>query len=206
MQPTSLSSFMGPETGGKPVESVLITLFQIKSFNAKTLTKSLIKWLDTDGQALLPKDGGYRVLTDMGASAHQKVTWMFKHMAMATGIVALLIFLAIGLREALIVLVVIPCTLAIMPIVYWLTGETLNRMTLAAMIFAIGILVDDAIVVIENVGRRFDVKIPPGMTVDQLTGEAVGEVALPTILATFAVVAALLPLAFISGMVGQYVP
>ena len=121
-------------------------------------------------------------------------------MLLAAVSVTLLIALALGWRESIVVGVAVPVTLALTILVTYVYGYTLNRVTLFALIFSIGILVDDAIVVVENIHRHFKMSgVDPKIAV-----EAVDEVGNPTILATFAVIAALLPMAFVSGLMGPY--
>src|SRR5678809_1459527 len=117
--------------------------------------------------------------------------------------VSALIWLILGRRESLVVLTAIPVTLALTLFVFYLYGYTLNRITLFALIFSIGILVDDAIVVVENISRQARQAAAPG-GLDALALRAVDEVGNPTILATFTVIAAILPMAFVGGLMGPY--
>ena len=135
-----------------------------------------------------------------GETAKEKSDELLKHMFFAALSVTILIALALGWREAIVVAVAVPVTLALTILVTYLVGYTLNRVTLFALIFSIGILVDDAIVVVENIHRHFKMsKVDPEVAV-----LAVDEVGNPTILATFAVIAALLPMAVVSGLMGPY--
>jgi multidrug efflux pump subunit AcrB len=118
--------------------------------------------------------------------------------------VSLLILLTLGWRESLIVGIAIPCTLGLTLLVFYLHGYTLNRITLFALIFSIGILVDDAIVVVENIVRHFHLAHNKGRPWSAIAVEAVNEVGNPTILATFAVISAVLPMAFVGGLMGPY--
>ena len=118
--------------------------------------------------------------------------------------VAVLIWLALGWRESGIVGIAIPATLSLTLLVFYLEGFTLNRITLFALIFSIGILVDDAIVVVENIVRHFHLPQNKGREWSSIAIEAVAEVGNPTILATFAVIAAVLPMAFVGGLMGPY--
>jgi len=112
--------------------------------------------------------------------------------------------LALGWRESGVVLLAIPVTLALTLAIFYLYGYTLNRVTLFALIFSIGILVDDAIVVVENIVRHFRLPENRGRSLADVAVEAVDEVGNPTILATFAVIAAILPMAFVRGLMGPY--
>jgi multidrug efflux pump subunit AcrB len=118
--------------------------------------------------------------------------------------VTLLIALALGWRESGVVLLAVPVTLALTLAIFYLYGYTLNRVTLFALIFSIGILVDDAIVVVENMVRHFRLPASRGRSLAQVAVEAVDEVGNPTILATFTVIAAILPMAFVGGLMGPY--
>ena len=116
----------------------------------------------------------------------------------------LLIALALGWRESGVVLLAVPVTLALTLAIFYLYGYTLNRVTLFALIFSIGILVDDAIVVVENIVRHFRLPGSRGRSLAEVAVEAVDEVGNPTILATFAVIGAILPMAFVRGLMGPY--
>src|SRR5258708_31967238 len=118
--------------------------------------------------------------------------------------VSVLIAIALGLRESLILFTAIPVTLALTLTVFYLYGYTLNRITLFALIFSIGILVDDAIVVVENIVRHWRMPDNQARPPFEVAVEAVDEVGNPTILATLAVVAAILPMAFVGGLGGPY--
>ena len=125
-------------------------------------------------------------------------------MLIAIASVSVLIMLALGIRESGIVAIAIPVTLALTLAVFYFYGYTLNRITLFALIFSIGILVDDAIVVVENMTRHYGLPENKGRPLVEVAVEAVDEVGNPTILATFAVIAAILPMAFVSGLMGPY--
>src|SRR5690606_28608943 len=126
------------------------------------------------------------------------------HMLLAVVSVSLLIWLVLGRREAAVVLIAIPVTLALTLFMFYLYGYTLNRITLFALIFSIGILVDDAIVVVENIVRHARLKTGEANGIVATALRAVDEVGNPTILATLAVVAAILPMAFVGGLMGPY--
>lgn len=142
------------------------------------------------------------VVRDYGKTAGDKSNELIHHLLLATFSVALLIALAMGFREAIVVSIAIPVTLAITLAIYYFMGYTLNRVTLFALIFSIGILVDDAIVVVENIERHLENR--KDISIARATINAVSEVGNPTILATFAVVSAILPMAFVGGLMGPY--
>jgi multidrug efflux pump subunit AcrB len=154
--------------------------------------------------SLLPADVAVAVTRDYGHTAAEKSNELLLHMGIAVFGVALLILLFLGWRESLVVLLAIPSTLALTLLVFYLYGYTLNRITLFALIFSIGILVDDAIVVVENIVRHLRLPGAARKPLAQVALEAVDEVGNPTILATWAVIAAILPMAFVGGLMGPY--
>jgi multidrug efflux pump subunit AcrB len=153
---------------------------------------------------LIPADVRVNVSRDYGATAKEKSDELLLHMLLAILSVTALIWFTLGRRESGVVAVAIPVTLALTLLVFYLYGYTLNRVTLFALIFSIGILVDDAIVVVENIVRHYRLPQSAGRPLLDVAIEAVDEVGNPTILATFAVVAAILPMAFVRGLMGPY--
>ena len=153
---------------------------------------------------VIPNDLQVSVTRDYGETAKDKSNELLKHLLLATLSVTLLIALALGWRESGVVLLAIPVTLALTLAIFYFFGYTLNRVTLFALIFSIGILVDDAIVVVENIVRHFRLPENKGRQPRRVAVEAVDEVGNPTILATFAVIAAILPMAFVRGLMGPY--
>ena len=150
----------------------------------------------------MPKDVDVTVTRDYGETANEKANELLFHLGLATVSIVVLIALAIGWREALVTLVVIPTTILLTLFAAKLMGYTINRVSLFALIFAIGILVDDAIVVIENIARHWAMK--DGRSRTQAAIQAVAEVGNPTVVATLTVIAALLPMLFVSGLMGPY--
>ena len=153
---------------------------------------------------IIPADVTVSITRHYGETASEKSNELLWHMLIAVVSVSILILLTLGWRESGIVAVAIPATLALTLLVFYLYGFTLNRITLFALIFSIGILVDDAIVVVENIVRHFHLPQNKGRDWTTIAIEAVNEVGNPTILATFAVIAAVLPMAFVGGLMGPY--
>ncbi|MCK6681816.1 MAG: efflux RND transporter permease subunit [Thermoanaerobaculia bacterium] len=181
--------------------AVTIAIAKKPGTNAVELVEDLDRRVEAMKGPVVPSNVTITKTRDYGHTAEEKSSELMFHMALATFSVVLLMAFALGRREAIVVLVAVPLTLALTLASSYFFGYTLNRVTLFALIFAIGILVDDAIVVVENVHRHYELGWgPPRLT----TIYAVDEVGNPTILATFAVVAALLPLAFVSGLMGPY--
>jgi len=170
--------------------------------NATALVGGLLARVDELKPALLGSDIKASVTRNYGETAQHKSDDLIFHLLLATLSVVALIAFALGRREAVVVAVAIPVTLALTMFVYSFLGYTLNRVTLFALILSIGILVDDAIVVVENIARHVIRK--DSRTVDLRVVHAVDEVGNPTILATVAVIAAILPLAFVGGLMGPY--
>ena len=153
---------------------------------------------------LLPADVEVAITRNYGATAAEKSNELLLHMGIAVFGVTLLILVFLGWRESLVVLLAIPVTLGLTLLVFYIYGYTLNRITLFALIFSVGILVDDAIVVVENIVRHSRLPSARGRPLREIAIEAVEEVGNPTIVATWAVIAAVLPMAFVGGLMGPY--
>ena len=153
---------------------------------------------------VIPSDVEMTITRNYGETATEKSNELLLHMLIAVISVSVLIAITLGRRESLIVFIAIPVTLALTLTVFYLYGYTLNRITLFALIFSIGILVDDAIVVVENIVRHWRMPTNHDRPPFEVAIEAVDEVGNPTILATLAVVAAILPMAFVGGLMGPY--
>ena len=181
-------------------EAVTISLSKKKGANATNIAEDAIKKVEALKGELIPHDVNVTITRNYGETAKDKSNELLEHMLIATISVIILIALALGKREAVVVAVAVPVTLALTLLISYLFGYTLNRVTLFALIFSIGILVDDAIVVVENIHRHFKIE---GASLETAI-KAVDEVGNPTILATFTVVTSLLPMAFVSGLMGPY--
>jgi len=184
-----------------PESAVTLALSKRPGANATTLAHEALRRVDQARDRLLPADVGVAVTRNYGETAAEKSGELILHLLIATLSVTLLIWFFLGWREAVVVLVAVPVTLSLTLFVYYAMGYTLNRITLFALIFSIGILVDDAIVVVENIYRHLKMRDRPA---GAAAVEAVDEVGNPTILATFTVIAAILPMAFVSGLMGPY--
>ena len=181
-------------------EAVTITVAKKKGANASIVAREALAKVEALKGKLIPGNVNVTVTRNYGDTAKEKSDELLKHMLIAALSVTILIALFLGWRESLVVAVAVPVTLALTILVNYLYGYTLNRVTLFALIFSIGILVDDAIVVVENIHRHFKM----GKVSLETAVRAVDEVGNPTILATFTVIAALLPMAFVSGLMGPY--
>jgi multidrug efflux pump subunit AcrB len=181
-------------------EAVTISIAKKKGTNATQIGERALHKIELLKRDFIPSAVEITTTRNYGETAKEKSDELLKHMAIAAISVSLLIALALGWREAIVVAVAVPVTLALTILVTYLFGYTLNRVTLFALIFSIGILVDDAIVVVENIHRHFRMT-RVGTETAVLAVEEVGQ---PTILATFTVIAALLPMAIVSGLMGPY--
>jgi multidrug efflux pump subunit AcrB len=184
--------------------AVTLSVAKRPGANAIAVAAQVLRKVEGLKGTLIPSEVEVTTTRHYGETAAEKSNELLWHMLIAVVGVSILILLALGWRESGIVAVAIPSTLALTLLVFYLYGYTLNRITLFALIFSIGILVDDAIVVVENIVRHFHLPQNAGRDRTRLAVEAVDEVGNPTILATFAVIAAVLPMAFVGGLMGPY--
>ena len=189
---------------GAEYPAVTITVAKRKGTNATDIANKVLARIAEMKGSTLPRDLHITTTRNYGDTAKAKSDELLKHLLLATFSVTLLIAIFLGWRESGVVLLAIPVTLALTLGIFYLLGYTLNRVTLFALIFSIGILVDDAIVVVENIVRHFRLPESRGRPLSDIAIEAVAEVGNPTILATFAVIAAILPMAFVRGLMGPY--
>jgi multidrug efflux pump subunit AcrB len=193
---------MGEATAGKSYPAVTLTITKKPGENAVDVARASRARLETLQGSIIPDGVKATITRDYGLTAEEKANKLIQKLAFATGSVILLVGLALGRREAVIVGVAVILTLTATLFASWAWGFTLNRVSLFALIFSIGILVDDAIVVVENIHRHQ--QLTPDRTLKEIIPLAVDEVGGPTILATLTVIAALLPMAFVSGLMGPY--
>jgi len=184
--------------------AVTLTVAKRKGTNAVTIAKRVLERVEQTRGTLIPDNIEMTVTRHYGETAKEKSNELLMHMGIAVLSVTLLIWITLGRRESWIVALAIPVTLALTLTVFYLMGYTLNRITLFALIFSIGILVDDAIVVVENIVRHFRMPENRDRAKTDVAVEAVSEVGNPTILATGTVIAAILPMAFVGGLMGPY--
>ncbi len=181
--------------------AVSIAIAKRAGANAVVISERIVQQLATL-KSVIPPDIEVEVTRNYGETANEKANELLFHLGLATISIVLLVAFAIGWREAVVVAIVIPTTILLTLFAARIMGYTLNRVSLFALIFSIGILVDDAIVVIENIARHWAMK--DGRTRVQAAIDGVAEVGNPTIVATLTVVAALLPMLFVSGLMGPY--
>ena len=194
--------FSGARDSVRP--AVTIAVAKRKGANATELAHLVEEKVDGLRGIVIPSDVDMTVTRNYGETAAEKSNELLFHMLLAVLSVTILIALTLGWRESGIVAIAIPVTLALTLAVFQLFGYTLNRVTLFALIFSIGILVDDAIVVVENIVRHYRLPENRDRSLRAIAVDAVSEVGNPTILATFTVIAAILPMGFVRGLMGPY--
>ena len=192
------------DAGGGPYPAVTVTLAKRKGTNAISVAEKVLARVETLKGTVIPDNVHLTITRHYGETAKEKSDELLWHMLIAVVSVSILIWFTLGHRESGVVAFAIPVTLALTMAVFYLYGYTLNRITLFALIFSIGILVDDAIVVVENVVRHLRLPENKDRPRTQVAVEAVDEVGNPTILATLTVIAAILPMAFVGGLMGPY--
>jgi multidrug efflux pump subunit AcrB len=191
------------DAGGiSEVPAVTLQVTKKPGENAVDVAKAVLARVDELRNTVIPDHVVVQVTRNHGETADEKAKKLIQKLLFATASVVALVFIALGRREALIVGVAVALTLTATLFASWAWGFTLNRVSLFALIFSIGILVDDAIVVVENIHRHMG--LHPGKPLVDIIPAAVDEVGGPTILATLTVIAALLPMAFVSGLMGPY--
>ncbi len=184
------------------VPAVSLAIAKRPGTNAVVIAEEIVHRLEAVSGAVFPEDIQMTISRNYGETADEKANELLFHLGLATISIVILVAVSIGWRAALVVAIVIPTTSLLTLCSAWVMRYTLNRLSLFALIFSIGILVDDAIVVIENIARHWAMN--DGRTRSRAAIEAVAEVGNPTIVATLTVVAALLPMLFVSGLMGPY--
>ncbi len=184
--------------------AVTLTIAKRKGTNAISVAEKVLERVEDTKGRIIPDNVHLTITRHYGETAKEKSDELLLHMLIAVISVTILIWFTLGHRESGVVAFAIPVTLALTLTTFYLYGYTLNRITLFALIFSIGILVDDAIVVVENMVRHYRLPENQGRSRFDVAIEAVDEVGNPTILATFTVIAAILPMAFVGGLMGPY--
>ena len=193
---------LGKAAGGGDYPAVTLTITKKPGENAIDVANAVMDRVAALRGTVIPDEVQVAETRNYGATANDKAQKLIQKLLFATASVVALVFIALGKREAAIVGTAVILTLTVTLFASWAWGFTLNRVSLFALIFSIGILVDDAIVVVENIHRHQ--QLYPGKTLTEIIPGAVDEVGGPTILATLTVIAALLPMAFVSGLMGPY--
>jgi multidrug efflux pump subunit AcrB len=183
---------------------VTLTVSKLKGTNAVVIAKEIEKQLKSY-EPLFQKEGiGYTVTRDYGKRANDAVNELVKHLIISIVIIAILLIFVLGWRESLIVTFTVPAILAVTLFVAYLGGQTINRITLFAFLLSLGLLVDAAIIVIENIHRHFHAIDLHHHSTDDLLIEATDEIGSPTNIATFAIILTMVPMGFVGHMMGQF--
>ena len=203
--PAAVEKNSADQTPSKGIfPAVTLTVAKRKGANAVTVSHRVLERIRRATGSVIPDNIDVSITRNYGDTAKEKSNELLFHMMIAIVSVTILIWFALGHRESGVVALAIPVTLALTMAVFYLHGYTLNRITLFALIFSIGILVDDAIVIVENIVRHFRLPENQGRSRATVAVEAVDEVGNPTILATLTVISAILPMAFVGGLMGPY--
>lgn len=181
--------------------AVTLSIAKVKGSDAMKISEHILSRIERLKENLIPDDVHVEVTRNYGETASAKVNELLFHLLIAIVAVTVLVMLAMGWRGALVVFLSVPLTFALTLFSYYMLGYTLNRITLFALVFVVGIVVDDSIIIAENMHRHFKMRRLP---FKDAAIYAINEVGNPTILATFTVIAAILPMAFVSGLMGPY--
>ena len=186
---------------GAEAPAVSISVAKRQGADAAKLVQQINENIEAVRADFIPSDMEITTTRNYGATAHDKVNELIKHLAGAILAVTLVILLSMGWRAALVILISVPITFSLTLFIYYMYGYTLNRITLFALVFVTGIVIDDSIIVVENIHRHFQMKRLPQF---QAAITAVNEVGNPTILATLTVIASVFPMYFVTGLMGPY--
>lgn len=192
------------ESPGRLLPAVTLSVAKRAGVNATKLCEDALRKIEALRGFAIPVDVHTSVVRDYGETAKHKSDELLQHLFIAALSVGTIVALFLGLRASFVVMVAVPVTLAVTLATYWFLGYTLNRVTLFALIFCIGILVDDPIVDVENIVRHLRLPSSQGRPFVRVIIEAVNEVRAPLVLATFTVIAAIMPMGFVGGLMGPY--
>jgi multidrug efflux pump subunit AcrB len=186
------------------IQQVTLTISKLKGANTVVINNKIFDYLNSIKDELEKEDIGYIITRDDGFTANHAVNELVFHLSISIVIIAILLIFTLGLREAIIVSLTVPMILALTLFVGFLIGETINRITLFALLLSLGLLVDAAIIVIENIHRHLHSDKSDGKTLKQVAIEATNEIGNPTNIATLAIVMTFIPMFFVGGMMGQF--
>ena len=185
-------------------DQVTITVSKLKGTNAVDLAGKVIATLEENAEKLDANGLGYIVTRNYGERANEAVNELVHHLVLTIAIIALILIPFLGWRESLVVTIAVPMILAATLFVAFMTDQTINRITLFAFLLSLGLIVDDAIIVIENIHRRMHLKETEHQTFDEIIVEATDEIGPSTNIATIAIMLTMIPMAFVGGMMGQF--
>lgn len=186
------------------IEQVTLTISKLNGANTVVINNKIFEYLESIKDDLIQDDIGYVITRDDGYTANHAVNELVFHLIISIVIIAILLVFTLGFREALIVSLTVPMILALTLFIGFLIGETINRITLFALLLSLGLLVDAAIIVIENIHRHLHDESSKEKTIKQIAIEATNEIGNPTNIATLAIVMTFIPMFFVGGMMGQF--
>ena len=185
-------------------DQITLTISKLKGANTVVINDTIFSYLDTIKDSLIKDDIGYIITRDDGYTANHAVNELVFHLLISIVIIAILLVFTLGFKEALIVSLTVPMILALTLFIGFLIGETINRITLFALLLSLGLLVDAAIIVIENIHRHLHDHQSKDKSIEQIAIEATNEIGNPTNIATLAIVMTFIPMFFVGGMMGQF--
>jgi len=186
------------------MEQITVTISKLKGANTVVINNKIFAYLDSIKDELSKQNIGYIITRDDGYTANHAVNELVFHLLISIVIIAILLVFTLGFKEALIVSLTVPMILALTLFIGFLLGETINRITLFALLLSLGLLVDAAIIVIENIHRHLHDDDSKDKTIKQIAIEATNEIGNPTNIATLAIVMTFIPMFFVGGMMGQF--
>jgi multidrug efflux pump subunit AcrB len=186
------------------IPQVTMTISKLKGANTVTINKAVFEYLDTIKHELASHNIGFVITRNDGYTANHAVNELVFHLVISVVIIAILLVFALGFKEALIVSLTVPMILSVTLFIGFMMGETINRITLFALLLSLGLLVDAAIIVIENIHRHMHSHDSKDKSLKQIAIEATNEIGNPTNIATLAIVMTFIPMFFVGGMMGQF--
>jgi multidrug efflux pump subunit AcrB len=189
---------------GKEIQQTTLTVSKLKGANTVVINNKIFDYLNSISGELERENIGYVITRDDGFTANHAVNELMFHLVISIVIIAILLVFTLGLKEAIIVSLTVPMILALTLFIGFLIGETINRITLFALLLSLGLLVDAAIIVIENIHRHMHSEDSKDKTVREIAIEATNEIGNPTNIATLAIVMTFIPMFFVGGMMGQF--
>jgi len=185
-------------------EQITLTVSKLKGTNAVSIAKGAIAELEKNAEALKAQGIGYIVTRNYGDRANEAVNELVHHLVITIFIIAAILIPFLGWRESLVVTIAVPMILALTLFIAYMTDQTINRITLFAFLLSLGLIVDDAIIVIENIHRRMHLPQSKGVSFSQIIIQATDEIGPSTNIATIAIMLTMIPMAFVGGMMGQF--
>ena len=203
-QHSLLASRENNNTFYDPIEQITLTVSKLKGTNAVHIAENVLEMIKENKDTLDKAGIGYIVTRNYGLRADEAVSELIHHLVITIAIIGLILIPFLGLRESIVVSIAVPMILATTLFIAYMTDQTINRITLFAFLLSLGLIVDDAIIVIENIHRRLHLKETQNQSFDEIIVEATDEIGPSTNIATIAIILTMVPMAFVGGMMGQF--